>query len=102
MTRFNRLSTVFLTALFLTAIGCAGTQENPVEYANDAFITSKVKSSIAADPDVKATEVNVETLKGEVQLSGFVSSYAAMTKAVEITRAIQGVTVVRNDMRIKQ
>ncbi len=102
MIRFQRLSAAVLAVLCVSALGCAGSQENVGEYVGDAAITATVKSSIAADPVVKATEVNVETLKGQVQLSGFVSSYAAMTKAVEITRGVIGVTSVRNDMRLKQ
>lgn len=50
---------------------------------------------------VKSSEVNVETFKGVVQLSGFVTSKEAMDKAVDIARGINGVTSVRNDMTIK-
>jgi len=50
---------------------------------------------------VKSTEINVETFKGVVQLSGFVSSSAAMQQAVKVAKGIQGVTSVKNDMRIK-
>ncbi len=57
--------------------------------------------ALVNDPAVKAREVNVETFKGVVQLSGFVSSQAAMDQAVRITRGIEGVSSVRNDMRIK-
>lgn len=103
MIRISRIKTFLLSLLLLSAVGCAGgNQDRPADYVSDSWITTKVKSSIAADPAVKATEVNVETLKGEVQLSGFVSSYAAMNKAVEIARGIQGVRTVKNDMRIKQ
>ena len=87
----------------MSALGCAGsaTQESTGEYVADSWITAKVKASIAEDPQVKATEVNVETFKGVVQLSGFVSSSAAMYQAVRIANGIKGVTSVRNDMRIK-
>ena len=60
-----------------------------------------MKAALVDDPAVKATEVNVETFKGMVQLSGFVSSQTAMNEAVRITRGIKGVTEVKNDMRIK-
>jgi hypothetical protein len=53
------------------------------------------------DSIVRSGEVNVETFKGEVQLSGFVSSKASMDQAVVVARNVQGVTSVKNDMRIK-
>ena len=103
MNQLKRLSVLFLAIAFVSMLGCAGssTQESSGEYVTDSWITTKVKASLAADSLVKATEVNVETFKGAVQLSGFVSSNAAMDQAVRITRGIQGVTSVKNDMRIK-
>jgi osmotically-inducible protein OsmY len=60
-----------------------------------------VKTAIFNEPTLKVAEINVETFKGVVQLSGFVSSQAAMARAVEIARGIDGVTSVKNDMRIR-
>ena len=96
-------SSVFLAIVFASALGCAGsvTQESPGEYVTDSWITTKVKASLAEDPQVKATEVNVETFKGVVQLSGFVGSSSAMYRAVGIANGIKGVSSVKNDIRIK-
>jgi len=103
MNQFNRISFIFLTALMLAVTGCAATatHESTGEYVTDSWITTKVKAALVDDPSVKATEVNVETFKGRVQLSGFVSSQTAMNEAVRITRGIKGVTEVKNDMRVK-
>ena len=103
MNPIKRFSALFLAVVFVSALGCAGsaTQESTGEYVTDSWITTKVKASLAEDPQVKATEVNVETFKGVVQLSGFVSSRVALDQAVRMTRGIKGVTSVRNDMRIK-
>jgi osmotically-inducible protein OsmY len=103
MNQFKRIATVFLAALMLSVVGCAGTatHESTGEYVTDSWITTKVKTVLVESPNVKATEVNVETFKGEVQLSGFVSSQTAMNEAVRLTRDIKGVTAVKNDMRIK-
>ena len=60
-----------------------------------------MKAALIDDPLVKAREVNVETFKGVVQLSGFVSSREAMNQAVRVTSGIKGVSSVKNDMRIK-
>jgi osmotically-inducible protein OsmY len=77
------------------------TQEEAGEYVSDTVITTKVKAAILAEPDLKSAEINVETFKGVVQLSGFVSSDAHAQKAIEVTRKVKGVKSVKNDMRIK-
>ena len=103
MNSIKRVSTFFAVILFATLLGCAGNspRETPGEYVTDAWITTKIKAALVEDPQVKATEVNVETYKGTVQLSGFVSSDAAMHQAVRVARGTKGVTGVRNDIRIK-
>ena len=101
MTMFKRLSALFLAALLVSA--CAGTskQESTGEYLDDSWITTKVKSAILAEPSLKVTQINVETYKGVVQLSGFVDSADAARKAVEVARSVKGVTSVKNDMQLK-
>ena len=103
MKPFKRLSAIFLALVLASVLGCAGgpQKESTGEYITDSWITTKVKAALAEDPDVKAREVNVETFKGVVQLSGFVISQAAMNQAVYRARNIQGVTDVKNDMRLK-
>jgi BON domain len=96
-------SIVIATAALATLLGCASTptREGTGEYIDDTVITTKVKAAIFAEPTLKSTEINVETFKGVVQLSGFVSSEADTQKAVEVTRKIKGVESVKNDMRVK-
>ena len=103
MRSFNRFATFFFVIVLASLLGCASTskQEGTGEYVDDTVITSKVKAAIFNDPSLKSAEINVETFKGVVQLSGFVSSQAAINKAVELTRAVSGVKSVKNDMRIK-
>ena len=52
-------------------------------------------------PTLKSAEINVETFKGVVQLSGFVNSQADINKAVKVARAVPGVSSVTNDMKLK-
>jgi len=94
---------LFAASLVATLAGCASTptKESAGEYVDDAVITTKVKAALAADPNVKATEVNVETYKGDVQLSGFVAQPGDAQRAVEIARGVKGVTSVKNDIRVK-
>ncbi|MDI1232351.1 MAG: BON domain-containing protein [Methylobacter sp.] len=93
----------FLALTLLTAVGCASTQkqEGTGEYVDDSVITSKVKAAILEEPNLNSAEINVETFKGEVQLSGFVSSRADINKAVAVARGVKGVNSVKNDMRLK-
>jgi osmotically-inducible protein OsmY len=97
------LSALFLAITLVSVVGCASTskQAGTGEYIDDSVITTKVKAAIFNEPTLKATEINVETFKGEVQLSGFVSSQASMNKAVEVARSVKGVKSVKNDMRLK-
>lgn len=104
MNHFSKsLTAVFLALTLATAAGCASTsdQAGTGEYVDDAVITTKVKAAIFNEPTLKSTEINVETFKGEVQMSGFVSSQADISKAVSLARNIKGVVAVKNDMRLK-
>ncbi len=100
----KRLSTMlFAASLVATLAGCASTptREGTGEYIDDSVITAKVKASIFNEPTIKASEINVETFKGDVQLSGFVADPADAQKAATIARGIKGVTSVKNDVRVK-
>lgn len=68
---------------------------------DDSIITSKVKSALLADPDVKSFDLKVETRKGEVLLSGFVANQMQIDRAIAIARGVQGVFVVTNKMDLK-
>ena len=97
------LSAIFLAAALATTLGCASTstKEGTGEYVDDSVITTKVKAAIFNEPSLKSSEINVETFKGAVQLSGFVKYQADINKAVEVTRRVHGVSSVKNDMRLK-
>ena len=103
MTILKRISTILLAIMLFSVLGCASTakQEGTGEYIDDTVITTKVKAAIFNEPMLKSTEINVETYKGAVQLSGFVSSDAGIKKAVEVARSVKGVTAVKNDMHVK-
>jgi osmotically-inducible protein OsmY len=99
----NRFSTFLLITLMVFLLGCASTskQEGTGEYFDDTVVTTKVKATILNEPSLKSAEINVETFKGVVQLSGFVNSQADINKAVEVVRKVNGVKSVKNDMRVK-
>jgi hypothetical protein len=104
MTQLKKfLSALFLAITLASVVGCASSskQEGTGEYIDDSAITTKVKAAIFNEATLKSAEINVETFKGVVQLSGFVSSQAAENKAVEVARDVSGVKSVKNDMRLK-
>ena len=99
----QRFTSILAAFMIFVLVGCAptSTRQGTGEYIDDAVITSQVKAAFAADPTVKATEVQVETFRGTVQLSGFVESRESAQKAVQIARQVKGVTEVRNNMVLR-
>ena len=97
------VSAFFVVLAFLVTVGCASTpnQEGTGEYVDDSVLTTKVKAAILEEPTLNSAEINVETFKGEVQLSGFVNSRADISKAVKVARDVIGVKSVKNDMQLK-
>jgi osmotically-inducible protein OsmY len=100
------LATTLLAALMLsTVVGCASTptskHETAGQYIDDASITTGVKAAILNAPTLKVSEINVETYKGVVQLSGFVSSAENIATASSVARSVNGVQSVKNDLRLK-
>jgi osmotically-inducible protein OsmY len=80
--------------------GCAVTQhrESAGDYAKDKEIIAKIKAKMYKDPMVKGTQVEVQCLNGEVQLSGFVDSENAKQRAGEIAQSTAGVMNVHNNL----
>ena len=83
--------------------GCkpASTSESTGQFVDDSVITTKVKSALLGDAAVKSFEIKVETLKGVVQLSGFVDTSAQKSAAEKDASAIRGVRDVRNNLIVK-
>jgi len=97
------LSAFFLALTLLTVVGCSSTpkHEGTGEYVDDTVLTSKVKAAILNEPGLSSAEINVETFKGVVQLSGFVLHKADISKADAVARSVPGVKSVKNDIRPK-
>ncbi len=104
------VSTAFASILAITLMGCGKTVDDvgtPVAKTtvgtdvDDSVITSRVKSALLADADIKSFDFKVETRKGEVQLSGFVDNQAQVDRATADARAISGVKSVQNNVLLK-
>jgi osmotically-inducible protein OsmY len=100
--RLLRALGVALVASALAACAGSPTTKSTGELIDDTVITTKVKSKLVGDKEVSALEVQVETFKGTVQLSGFVGSDRERQRAAELARSVDGVKEVRNDLQLKR
>ncbi|MEO8123766.1 MAG: BON domain-containing protein [Burkholderiales bacterium] len=101
MTRRAATTVLFSGLLVLGACAATRTSEGTGGYIDDTVITTKVKAAVLDDASLKSAEINVETFKGVVQLSGFVNSQADINQAVKVARAVDGVKSVTNSMKLK-
>lgn len=103
MKYIKSLFTIIPAIVLVTLMGCASTstKEGTGEYIDDSVITTKVKAAVLNEPTLKVAEINVETFKGVVQLSGFVKDAADVPKAAEVARGVKGVTSVKNSLIVK-
>ena len=79
----------------------SGTSEHrgPVQTASDAAITAKVKTAMAADKNVSAADIDVDTVRGVVSLNGTVKDATARQRAIDIARNVSGVLDVKDHLR---
>ena len=103
MKKLNYYFVAVLLGLFVALAGCSSTakEKSTGEYLDDAVITTKVKAAFVGDDQLKATEIQVETFKGVVQLSGFVKDASHIRKAERVAGDVKGVKSVKNDIRVK-
>jgi hyperosmotically inducible protein len=103
MNTIKTLTALVATTMLLGTLGCASsrTHEGTGQYVDDSVITTKVKSAILGEPGLKVAEINVETFKGVVQLSGFVSTRTDIDSAIRLAHNVDGVKSVKNDMQLK-
>jgi len=100
----HKAKLLLAAALAVSTVACAPTRtrESAGEVVDVSVITAKVKAELVRDPDTKALQINVETYRGTVQLSGFVDNAKARNRAVQIARATKGVQEVKNSLEIRQ
>lgn len=99
----------------LTSLGCTaamvgggaaggyavGTDERPAgTMIDDAAITAKVKTELIGEKNVKARNIDVDTVAGVVVLSGYVDSQQEANKAGLLAKSISGVVRVKNELRV--
>jgi osmotically-inducible protein OsmY len=77
------------------------TAANAGRVVDDSVITGKVKAALVADPTTKAHQITVETFKGVVQLSGFVDTSEARSRATQVAQEVEGVKSVKNELALR-
>jgi hyperosmotically inducible protein len=93
---------ILITVLFLAACAATSTDEGTGEYVDDAAITAKVKTALLQDPEVSGLAINVDTFKGNVQLSGFANNKREKQRAETLARSVAGVQSVQNSIELKR
>lgn len=95
--------TAGLSGLVVFSAGCAGTatRASTGEMIDDSVITAKVKTELIRDEVVKARDINVDTFRGTVQLSGFVETPEQKARAGDIAARVTGVNNVVNNITVK-
>lgn len=97
------MKSITVSAVILTLSACS-TDPNRRKVGvaiSDAAITTKVKTALAGDPDVKGRDISVETFRGTVQLSGFVETPENARRAADLARRVDGVREVQNAISVK-
>ena len=93
-----------LAILFsVVAIGLAGCASKPGQnnFFDDAMVTTRVKKAIFDEPALKVTDVSVTTENGVVSLSGSVKTRSERAKAADVARRVEGVKLVKNELKIQ-
>lgn len=103
----NRMRTVTAYVLgafvlfLLAACAASGTSRSTGTYIDDKTISAKVKTGLATNDDTSALDVDVQTYRGVVQLSGFVDSEKSKETAEQVARGVPGVKGVENNLIVR-
>lgn len=103
MARQTTAALLLAAIMASTVVGCSSTptQQSTGQAIDDGVVTAKVKAKLIEDPVTKAHQINVETFKGTVQLSGFVETDQARTRALQLARSTDGVKSVKDALQIR-
>jgi hyperosmotically inducible protein len=96
------LAAMLSSSMMIVACSSTPSQQSTGQAIDDGVITAKVKAKLIEDPVTKAHQINVDTFKGNVQLSGFVESDQARTRALQLARDVEGVKNVKDGMQVRK
>lgn len=101
VSQLTKILGIFALVVLLAACAMFDGRETVGQYVDDTTITSKAKAEILGEPSLKVLQINVETMQGIVQLSGFVDTTQSETKAIDIVNRIHGVKGIKNDLVVR-
>lgn len=102
--RSATIRSIFVASILSASLGACAVfegRQSTGEYVDDATISTQVRSKIVGDQNLKLTQIDVETFKGTVQLSGFVETNAMKSHASDVARSVKGVQSVKNDLVVR-
>jgi osmotically-inducible protein OsmY len=104
MARPHTAALILAAIMASTVVGCTSspTQQSTGQAIDDGVVTAKVKAKLIEDPVTKAHQINVETFKGTVQLSGFVENDQARSRALQLARDTDGVKKVKDALEVRK
>ena len=96
--------TLLPLSVAVLSTGCAGDRyhQSTGEYVDDHELTSAVKGALRHDSEYKFPDVQVETFKGVVQLSGFTNTKNQKNRAGELAKSVPNVKEVENNITVKE
>jgi len=100
---FEGKKTLLGSVLAVQLVACTPmpTQQSAAEAVDDGVVTAKIKARLVEDPVTKVHQIKVDTFRGTVELSGFVETDQARTRALELAKDVDGVKRVRDAMDIR-
>ena len=92
----------FAAAFCAAVLGLSGCASTPGQnsYLDDSMVTARVKKAIYNEPSLKVSDISVKTDNAVVSLSGAVKSRSERTKAAEVARHVEGVKLVKNELKV--
>ncbi len=96
------LMATMLGSSLMVACSSTPSQQSTGEAIDDGVVTASVKAKLIEDPTTKAYQINVDTFKGNVSLSGFVESEQARARALQLARDVDGVKNVKDAMQVRK
>lgn len=97
----RQFSTALLFGLCAAPVMAACSGESAGEYVDDSVISNTVRARLLDDKDLNIFRIDVTTLRGEVQLGGFVGSQADKDRAGTVAAGVDGVRKVHNNLVIR-
>ncbi len=98
---FTRFLKIFFVIGLLAGAAAACSGESAGEYIDDSVISNEVRAKLIDDKDLNIFQIDVTTLKGEVQISGFVDSQADKDRATRVARTVEGVKQIHNNLVVR-